>query len=225
MKPVTINTYTYNELSDAAKEKARDWYRRITDDDNFWSECAIDDAKDQGRHLGLDIDNIYYSGFWSQGDGACFEGSWRANRVDPATLAKNTKDPELERICAGLAKIAESYPDASFHVGHRGHYNHENCTVFDHCYGNDDETRDVLLLNYYGPDDEIDEDDDDKSQFARERWANAYPEDEVEELARDYMCWIYSRLEDAYEWHNADEQVVESIIANECTFTEDGKRF
>ncbi len=222
MKPVTINTYTYDELSPAAKEKARDWYRRASDDDTYWSECVIDDAKDQGRHLGLDIDKIYYSGFSSQGDGACFEGSWRANRGDPVELAKNVKDEELIRIAEALAKIAESYPDASFHVEQRGHYQHENCTVFDHCHGNDDETRDVLLSRYYSKDDEIDEDD---NAIARERWANAYPEDEVEELARDFMRWIYSQLESAYDWTNSDEQVEESIVANEYTFTEDGKRF
>jgi len=221
MKKIETTVYEYNELSDAAKEKARAWYRKVTSDDNFWAEFPLGEAKDQGRHLGLDIGRIFYSGFWSQGDGACFEGSWRANRVDPATLAKNTKDTELGRICAAFAKIAESYPDASFRVSHRGHYQHENCTGFDHCHGNDDETRDVLLSKYY--DHELVTEDD--NYYARERWANAYPEDEVEELARDFMCWIYSQLESAYDWQNADEQVAESIEANEYTFTEDGKRF
>jgi hypothetical protein len=74
-KRVTETTvYQFDELSDEAKEKAREWYRQGNVTTRFWSECTIDDAKEIGKLLGMDIDNIYFSGFWSQGDGACFEG-------------------------------------------------------------------------------------------------------------------------------------------------------
>ena len=50
-------------------------------------------------------------------------------------------------------------------------------------------------------------------------------EDELAELLRDYMNWIYKRLEAEFEWLNSDEQVDETIKANEYEFTEDGHRW
>ena len=38
-----------------------------------WYESTFDDAKAIGALMGMDIDGIYFSGFCSQGDGACFE--------------------------------------------------------------------------------------------------------------------------------------------------------
>jgi hypothetical protein len=48
---------------------------------------------------------------------------------------------------------------------------------------------------------------------------------DIEELARDCMRWVYYRLEEGYDYQNADEQVDETIKANEYTFTETGRRF
>ncbi len=41
---------------------------------------------------------------------------------------------------------------------------------------------------------------------------------------RDYADWIYSTLQKEYYWRMEDEQVDESILANEYTFDEDGNR-
>ena len=59
----------FDELSDEAKERAREWYRQGNCDDSFWSECTIDDAKEIGKYMGMNVDKVYFSGFWSQGDG------------------------------------------------------------------------------------------------------------------------------------------------------------
>jgi len=47
-------------------------------------------------------------------------------------------------------------------------------------------------------------------------------DDEFIELAKDCMRWCYRQLEKAYEWQNADEQVDESIVANEYEFLKSG---
>lgn len=44
------------------------------------------------------------------------------------------------------------------------------------------------------------------------------------ELMRDLANWFYRTLEAEWEYQHADEQVDESIRANEYDFTEDGKR-
>jgi hypothetical protein len=48
-------------------------------------------------------------------------------------------------------------------------------------------------------------------------------EEDVTKALRDFNRWIYKRLLAEYEWLIADEQVEESIIANEYEFTEEGK--
>jgi hypothetical protein len=49
-------------------------------------------------------------------------------------------------------------------------------------------------------------------------------EDTLIELARDFMDWIYKQLEKEWDYQNSDEQVEESIRANEYEFLEDGVR-
>jgi len=48
-------------------------------------------------------------------------------------------------------------------------------------------------------------------------------EDAIRDCLRSFADWIFKQLEDEYEWANADEQVDESIIANEYEFTENGR--
>lgn len=195
MRTEALHIYKYEELSDDAKEKARDWNRK-NDDDNFWSECVIDDAKEVAALMGWEIDKVYYRGFWSQGDGACFEGTLRYNKGCAKLVAAYAPlDKELHRI----AKAWQDLQRQNFYalratVKHRGHYYHEMCTEFD-C----EDTR-----HNYG-------------------WLqNPEAEDDVEEIARDFMRWIYKRLEAEYEYSVSDEVVAENIIANEYEFTEDG---
>lgn len=194
MRTEALHIYTYEELSDEAKAKARDWYRK--NDDNEYSEFVIDDAKEVAALMGWEIDKVYYSGFWSQGDGACFEGIMRYNKGCAKLVKAYTNDAELNRI----AKAWQSLQRRNFYaleasVKHRGHYQHEMCTEFD-C----GDTR-----HNYG-------------------WLqNPEAEDDIKEIARDFMRWIYKRLEAEYEYSVSDEVVEENIIANGYEFTADGE--
>lgn len=190
MKTIVTKVYTLDELSPAAKEKAREWYRDASADDTFGAECIIEDAKRVGVFLGLEISRIYYSGFWSQGDGACFEGSWHpANVTEKDLLAYAPKDDELARLAKAFAELAAEFPDARFSVRHSGRYYHEYCTRFSiECDGDEFEER-------------------------------------AAEASRDFMRWIYRQLENDWDYRNSDEQIDETIRANEYTFTEVGTRF
>ncbi len=209
-KRVTETTVCqFDELSDEAKEKAREWYRQGNCDDSFWSDCTVDEAKEIGKLLGMDIDTIYFSGFWSQGDGACFEGTWRAGDIKLDKLKEYApQDKELHRIGEQLAELAVKYPDGHFRVTHRGHYSHSGCTSFDVELPNDQENE----LEYDSP------------EYKALQVELGKDEDSLIELARDYMNWIYRRLEADWEWQNADAQVDENIRANEYEFLESGER-
>ncbi len=204
MTTKTINLYTFNELSDSAKEKARAWWREGSNDDSFWSECVIDEAKEQGRNMGLSIDDIWFRGFASQGDGACYEGTWHACDVKTGETAKDWGDSpetkEIRRIAAEFEETAKNFPNASFSVKHSGHYSHEFCTTFNVSLG----------------------EDEDNGSISQEEWSRA--ESDLIETARDYMRWIYKQLEKEYEYQNSDEVIDELLESNGYTFRENGTR-
>lgn len=215
MKEIVTKVFEFKELCDKAKEKAREWYRRCNDGDSSWSEFVIEDAVRQAKRMGIEIDTrvrqthrplpkpildpcIWWSGFCSQGDGACFEGHWFACDVKADELkADCPQDKELHRIVDVFASIAKDYPNARFSVKHSGHYSHKYCTEFDV---------------------EMRGDTTEGSVFQKD-------EDALIENARDFMEWIYRTLEKEYEYQNSDEQIDQYMNDSEDTFTEDGERF
>jgi hypothetical protein len=219
MRAIETTVYQFTELGDAAKEKAREWYRRGLDGDNYFAESVIEDAATIADLMGIDLRKrcvrlmgggtrqepaIYWSGFWSQGDGACFEGDWHACNVKPGAVAAHVGDSEqcreVKRIAGEFERLAAEFPCAEFQAAHRGRYNHEHSVEFDFSLDGGDELT--------------------EAQPARADDA----ESDLAEAARDFMRWIYRQLEQEYEYTRSDEQVDESIIANEYEFTEDGER-
>lgn len=192
----TRTLYEYSELSEAAQESAREWWREAGLHDEWW-DFVYDDAKRMASILGIDIDNIFFSGFWSQGDGACFEGTYRYKPGScKAIRAEAPQDRELHVIADTLRDIQRPwFYQLTASVKHSGNYSHEYCTVID--------VEDERYANW---------------------GADPLPEDEMADALRRFMRWIYARLEEEYEWINSDENVAEAITANEYEFTEDGRR-
>lgn len=138
-----------------------------------WHESVTDDAKQIASLMGWNIDRVYFTGFWSQGDGACFEGSFAYAKG----CARNVRRyaPQDERL-HDIADRWQALQVRNFYmlegtVRHRGHYYHENSTEFD-WYNRDDSYRAL-------PDGS---------------------DDEATEIARDFMRWIYRALEREYEY-------------------------
>lgn len=226
MHTIHTDVYTFAELSAKAKAKARDWFREIP---GTWdSESTIEDAKTCLAFAGFDIGKVYFSGFSSQGDGAQFEGTWDASRVNAPGMREHApKDAELHRIADALSAIAAAHPGVSFFIKSSGRYSHEYATAFDFTFPEQD-------LSDTGPyataeDEELARDlGVSVSQLRTNRAEQDSTQDlekQLTDLARDGMRWIYCQLNADYDWHNADEQVDETIQANEYTFTQDGKRF
>lgn len=63
----------YEDLSDRAKEHAYHEWIRGAANYNWWDD-VYEMAKEEGTQLGFLIDDISFSGFWSQGDGASWKG-------------------------------------------------------------------------------------------------------------------------------------------------------
>jgi len=94
--------FTYDQLEDRAKEKARDWFRKGCCDDSYWSELTLDDWTETLTEMGFGYDkdsvDILFSGFGSQGDGASFT----CKSFDFDKFCNGIANPELrQRIYAG----------------------------------------------------------------------------------------------------------------------------
>lgn len=193
MSACTNELYTFGELSESAKENAREWYRQNYPEYEWW-DGVYDMAKEAGECLGIDIDRIFFSGFWSQGDGACFEGTYSYRKGWRGELKKRFGGDllrEIEEIGNALQVVqSPAFYKLSASVSQSGFRMHSGCT-----------------------DIQVDHED---------RYATDEEEDGIKDGLRYFMDWIYCKLEDEYEWLMSDEQIDEEIIANGYEFTEDG---
>lgn len=209
---VKTTVFTLPELSEEAKEKARDWYREGASDHN-WHEFVIDDFATVCAILGIELKtrviplmggglreapHVYFRGFWDQGDGACFEGRYAyAKNARRRIEAYAPQDSELHRIAAVLeAAQRRNFYRLCAEIRHRGRYFHEYAMAID-------VVRDSVTCQTMTAD------------------AEAAVTDALRDLAR----WLYRQLQREFEYLNSDAVVDEAMVANEYTFTADGHRF
>jgi hypothetical protein len=206
MKEIITKVYELDELNDKAKEKARDWFKSTISDDTFWYECVIDDAKNLASLMGINISKIYFSGFSSQGDGACFIGNFDSKEVKQGAVKQEApNDEELNRIASEFERLAKVFPNLTFNTKHNTvRYNHENSVDFD--------------FEFFQDEDEANIPEQYKGNMGQ-------AVQDVKEASKDFMRWIYKQLEKEWDYQNSNECVDENIRANEYTFTESGVRF
>jgi hypothetical protein len=215
MKALTVRTYALTEMSEHAKEAARDWYRRYAFDDQWW-DSVYDDSAAIADILGIDLRtriltfrngtkrydgiSIGFSGFSSQGDGAHFEGTYRyAKGATKAIREYAPLDTELHRIADALQAVQRKhFYGIKASVVHSGHYQHEYCTNI-----------------------EVEMSDDRHGNY---RSLLDGAENEIQILMRDFMRWIYRALEREYDYQNQDEAIDEQILMNDYHFTDEGSR-
>jgi hypothetical protein len=197
----------FDELSERAQQCAIENAQQQLSD-WFDGQWVTDEWRDILVALGFWDVNIYWSGFCSQGDGACFTGLWDAGWVEPDKLAQyiSPNDPDkygdFAQRMHGLCKLLATADDGESNstdddqelpivyrakLTHRGRYNHENCIDFE--------------VEPYG-DDEV------RQEFI--------------EWCKDLMRTIYKDLEETYECETSEESAREYIAGNELDFDEDG---
>ena len=87
METRTYNVYKFNELNDEQKEKVVHNLRDINVDYD-WSQWTIKDETIRLETLGYNNAEIFFSGFWSQGDGASFTATGDIEKLVPKKLRK-----------------------------------------------------------------------------------------------------------------------------------------
>ena len=210
---LSAKEYTFAELSDAAKDNARDAFRNNNDypyDD--WWDGVYEDAGRIATILGLDIMetertkagrtyqtvSISFSGFCSQGDGACFTGSYSFNPKAITEMQAYCHDVELigiaeELTVMQLARRLRGEALFTANITTSGRYSHSG-------------TMEVEVNS---------EDEDGKhNEFGIEL------EKEVTQLMRNFADWIYNSLEAEHD-HLMSDEVIDEQFEDEI-FDEDG---
>ena len=212
--PEVIETlvYTLDELDERAKARARDWYRQTLPCDD-WHDVIFEDFERVCEILGVELATrpvrlhgggvrhrpcIWFSGFSSQGDGACFEGRYSYRKGAAYKIrAYAPKDQRLVAIANQLQRIQRQNLYALVaRITHRGRYFHAHSMEI-------------------------------SVERASHTWQppTNRAEETLCEALRDLAQWLYRQLEREYDYLSSDEAVDETITANEYTFTENGRRF
>lgn len=172
MRIQETKVYTFDELTDKAKERARDWYREHALDYD-WYDCTYEDAKTIGLEItGFDLG--------------------RAQTVDARFLS--SAEETAHKIEKEHGEKCETFIDAKAYLVQRD-----------------------ALVNAA----EKDENGDFVDEYALDNALDEIDTEFLRTLCEDYRIM----LEKEMEYLLSDESVDETILANEYTFTETGKRF
>ncbi len=208
MKTIKLKLFELDELSDKATQKALESFVDFNVNDD-WYQFNLENFAALGKLLGLTIPvkDIYFRGFYSQGDGSGFNAE-----VDLTELLKAVKTAEwktefpntgLEFVLPSvhprmLKLIAETKIDIVANIEKPRSY-----------YGVSAEITDNLPRRrprYIHIENELDK---------LEAW--------LQEFAELLNRFLYKSLENEYDYLTSEEAIVESIKANEYLFTADGK--
>lgn len=182
---------------------------KLTPEYEWWDQI-YEDAKEEGKDLGFDISHIYFSGFYSQGDGALWTG-W-VNMI--LWLEKNKQGDANAHIV--LALMEDGWVDYNILIGSRGRNSHSSNMTREHINAVEPRTESVIERGMF-------------AGASVDNLIQALPEsylddiaDEVLQSARDYADDIYKRLRDEYEHLCSEETIAELCGANEYLFDENG---
>lgn len=196
MRTIETKVYSLNELSEEAQGKAFNNWLELSINDDFWQEYVLGSFTDILKRFGVHEPMIYYRGFWSQGDGACFIGLYtyqKGWKKDILPEYPYLKDSDIIKAMENIQTIqAQYFYDISATISHTGHYYHEYSTSFDFCSYTTD--REILERH----------------------------EDALKDYFRDIMQEIYSALEKEYRDTHSMSYFKEEALNNGYEYTSNG---
>ena len=228
MRTIETTIYEFDELSDEAKKKAIEHFGQWWHED-FDGDCIKDNWKTKLEELGYENTDILFSGFCSQGDGACFKGGFHFDHKQSLALLPCDLETKIN-IHNAKCRLhgTTEWLDLSMygHIVTSGNYFHSGTmqvdglgihpVVWHRCnLGPCD-----CVPTWLGVCDEFEE----LIELLRKDKVYLDVELTIKDQARSLADEIYSDLEKEYEYRTSDEAVAEMIRANEYEFTEDGKQ-
>lgn len=188
-------------------DKYRDW--NVSEGIDWWDttfEKFVEDMAAKG--IQTDTEKVWFRGFWSQGDGACYKGYIETRKFLDAHPHLREEFPHH----AALNALDEAEPQ--FSIEKSGSYTHEF-------------TMSLTMLH----------DVDTEQHFNMDEPLGAHAhkhlddginseleglEESVLEIVRGYAKTLYENLEEEYEYLTSDEAVKEAIEANDLWTPDEG---
>lgn len=208
MRTIQKTVYTFSELSDAAKEKAREWYRNGAESSDL--DCVVEDFVTIAELIGIEFDthqvklmngkvrhdpDIYYSVGYCQSDFAAFSGAWRYK----AGCLKALKSyAPIDETLQSIVSDWQALQKANFY---------QLRAICSERRGNQ-YVKEVLKGNSNRYDEEAVDSDIEK---------------EVADIVRRLASWLYYQLRNEVDYQSSNDYVDEVIKANEYEFYENGK--
>lgn len=202
--------YTFPELSESAKhivlqnyaENGLDpeWWDAVYDD--FANICELlgvdlarDTRKSAPRHHTIGAPHIHFTGFWSQGGGASFEGHYAYRKGAVKDVMNYAPvDAELHRIAKTLQTCQrKAFYSARATITQSGRYYHSS----------------TMSINV-------------ETRLPVSNTIFRECEDTIEHAMRDLAEWLYRCLEDEYEYLTSEEAFEVLAGANGWEFDENG---
>lgn len=207
-----MTTPTHTQPTDPIPNQALIERHRGINTHHDWWESTYDDFQTAMRQIGVEVDEMYFRGFWSQGDGACFDGAVREwHKFLPSV------DPDYNNSVL----IAHAQRNFSFSCKRNGHYYyyHERSVWYDADLPLPESSIDMDFAEQYSP-----YPLDDLRTMAWLAVLNHFTDTDLERDFRDVftcnMQDLYDRLETDYDHLTSDEAVWDTIVANDMHLEE-----
>ena len=126
---MSTTTYKFSELSEAVQHIAHEKYAY----DDVDLSLTVLELTELLEMIGFLSVKIYYSGFYSQGDGACFTGQYTYRKGFLKAVKSEWGNTELHAILDQLQALqCRNFYRLESDIYQRGHYVHENTMYYVH---------------------------------------------------------------------------------------------
>jgi hypothetical protein len=190
----------FEELSEGVQKEVIERNRYIFVEYE-WYDSVYGWFKDTAPEEGFDVDKIYFSGFWSQGDGAMFEGDINNNIYEYLTpnYASESYKKDFNRV---LKLLKDGHIDILGKFKHFGRYYHKKSYTDSLEYQINNEHYNKNYSNIEGILEDM--------------------LDSIREHYQDLAGNLYRQLEQEHENLTSDAFIIEHFEKNEEEFLENG---
>jgi hypothetical protein len=197
MKTIEVEVFKFEELTPDLQDKLIDNNRDALVQDEYWFEPILEGFLEDMGELGHEISgkDIEFSGFWSQGDGACFHT--KNGKLSSRALLKES-GIKLKSLPRGFGKEMDEGLVVFELLKNTLRYSHQNTVYLQYCYDGDNDKIEEAI-------------------------ADIIPT--IESMLRNKMRTLYADLEKAHDSLTTDEVVKEELIERDYQYLVDGSVF
>ena len=203
METIELNIYQFSELSESVQKKLIEENRCINVDDYDWYHNIFDEYTEKLEKEGFIEPKIHFSGFGSQGDGACFDCN--SIDIDPFLKKMGIRSNLVMKIIKNNFKFTINKND----WGNR--YSHEKTRYVDYY--------DQSIENYFA-----------SPIFDHEKHPRVHKivnkiTNLLERTRVNYCKFIFKDLEKEFDFLTSDEEVTFQLNEDDLQYFKNGASY